>query len=95
MMLGSAVTFELPVLVFFLTLLHLVTPRFLMRNFRYVILGIALLAAVLSPSPNPLDMAIIGLPMLTLFFAGVFASYGLVRWRERAERRSDKMGRTR
>jgi sec-independent protein translocase protein TatC len=81
-MLGSALTFELPVLVFFLTLLRIVSPASLLRNFRYAILAIAVLAAVVTPSPNPVDMAMIAVPMTALFFLGVFASYLLVLRRE-------------
>jgi sec-independent protein translocase protein TatC len=81
-MLGSALTFELPVLVFFLTLLRIVSPAFLMRNFRYAILAIVLVAALVTPSPNPFDMAMVAVPMALLFFLGLLASCLLVRHRE-------------
>lgn len=80
--LGSAVAFELPVVVFFLTLLHITTPSFLMRNARYAVISIAILAAGLSPSTNAFDMAVLFVPMLLLYFLGVFASYVLVLRRE-------------
>jgi len=77
-MLGSALAFELPVVIFFLTLFRMTSPAFLMRNFRYAILGIALVAAIATPSPNPVDMALIAVPMVLLFLVGVLASYVLV-----------------
>ena len=49
-MLGVALVFELPVAIFFLTLLHLASPRFLMRHSRYAILAIVILAAVITPA---------------------------------------------
>ena len=81
-MLGTAVAFELPAAVFFLTLLRIVTPGFLMRNSRYAILAIAILAAVVTPSPNVLDLVVFFVPMALLYFLGVFASYLLVLRRE-------------
>jgi sec-independent protein translocase protein TatC len=80
--LGSALSFELPVVVFFLTLVRLMSPAFLLRNFRYAIIGIFVLAAGVTPSTNPVDMAMIGVPMVGLFFLGVFASHLLVLKRE-------------
>ncbi len=81
-MLGVGAVFELPILVFFLTLLHIVTPAFLMRNSRYAILAIVILAAVITPTPDIFNLMMFVVPMLVLFFIGVFASYLLVLHRE-------------
>lgn len=80
--LGVALIFELPVLVFFLTLLRIVTPKFLMQHSRYAILGITVLAAVVTPTPDALNMTLVATPMIVLYFLGVFASYLLVLRRE-------------
>ncbi len=80
--LGIAVIFELPVLIFFLTLLHIVTPSFLLRNSRYAILLITILAAIITPTPDAVNLAIFAVPMIGLYFIGVFASYLLVLKRE-------------
>ncbi|MEI9812952.1 MAG: twin-arginine translocase subunit TatC [Acidobacteriota bacterium] len=68
--------------VFFLTLLRITTPGFLIRNSRYAILGIVILAAVVTPTPDPVNLALFSIPMILLFFLGVFASYLLVLHRE-------------
>jgi sec-independent protein translocase protein TatC len=81
--LGVGLVFELPVLLFFLTLIRVVTPAFLMRNVRYAILGITVLAAVVTPTPDIFNMAMFATPMYILFFIGVFASYLLVLHREK------------
>ncbi len=81
-MLGVGLVFELPVLVFFLTLLRIVSPAFLMRNSRYAILIIVVLAAVVTPTPDVFNLMMFVVPMLVLFFVGVFASYLLVLHRE-------------
>jgi sec-independent protein translocase protein TatC len=80
--LGVAVVFEMPVVIFFLTLLRLASPRFLVRHSRYAILGIVILAAVITPTPDVFNMMLFAVPMCLLFFIGVLASYMLVLKRE-------------
>ena len=80
--LGVAVVFELPVLIFFLTLLRLASPRFLLKHSRYAILLITIAAAIITPTPDVVNLAIFATPMILLYFAGVFASYLLVLSRE-------------
>ena len=80
--LGVALVFELPVLIFFLTLLHIASPRFLMRHSRYAILAITVCAAIITPTPDAVNLTIFAAPMVLLYFAGVFASYLLVLKRE-------------
>ena len=81
--LGIALVFELPVLIFFLTLLHVASPSFLIRNSRYAILAIFILAAIITPTPDVFNLMLFATPMCLLFFVGVFASYLLVLHREK------------
>lgn len=80
--LGVGLVFEMPVIIFFLTLLRLASPRFLLRHSRYAILAITVIAAVVTPTPDAFNMMIFAVPMVMLFFVGVFASYLLVIKRE-------------
>jgi sec-independent protein translocase protein TatC len=80
--LGVGVVFELPVIIFFLTLLRIVTPGFLIRHSRYAILIIFIIAAVVTPTPDAFNMMLFAVPMCGLFYVGVFASYLLVLRRE-------------
>jgi sec-independent protein translocase protein TatC len=80
--LGIGLVFEMPVIIFFLTLLRLASPRFLIRHSRYAILAITVLAAIVTPTPDVFNMMIFAVPMVMLFFVGVFASYLLVIRRE-------------
>jgi sec-independent protein translocase protein TatC len=81
-MLGISVIFELPVLIFFLTLIRVASPSFLLRHSRYAILAIVILAAVITPSPDAFDLTLFAVPMILLYFLGVFLSYLLVLRRE-------------
>ena len=55
---------------------------FLIRHSRYAILGIFLLAAIITPTPDVFNLMIFATPMVALFYVGVFASYILVLERE-------------
>jgi sec-independent protein translocase protein TatC len=81
--LGVGLVFELPVLIFFLTLLRIVTPAFLLKHSRYAILIIFILAAVITPTPDAFNMMLFALPMCLLFYVGIFAGYLLVLHREK------------
>lgn len=80
--LGVGLVFEMPVVIFFLTLLRLASPRFLVRHSRYAILAITIIAAVVTPTPDVFNMMIFAVPMVALYFVGLFASYLLVLRRE-------------
>jgi sec-independent protein translocase protein TatC len=80
--LGVALVFELPVVIFLLTLLRILSPRFLIRHSRYAILIIVIAAAIITPTPDVFNLMLFAIPMCALYFVGVFASYLLVLKRE-------------
>lgn len=67
MMLAMGVVFQLPTLVFFLAKLGLVTPKFLIKNIKYAILIIFIVAAVLTPSADPVTQTAMAVPMMVLY----------------------------
>ncbi|MGH9590244.1 MAG: twin-arginine translocase subunit TatC [Terracidiphilus sp.] len=69
--LGLGISFELPILIFFLSLFGIVSPRFLWKNIRYAILAVFLVAAIITPSPDPWTMCIYAIPMLSLYLIGI------------------------
>jgi sec-independent protein translocase protein TatC len=73
--LGLGISFELPILIFFLALFGIVDAKFLLRHFRYAILAIFLIAAIICPSPEPTAMCLFALPMLGLYFLGVAIAF--------------------
>ena len=81
-LLGLGLVFELPVLIFFLSLFGIVTPQFLIRNFRYALLVITILAAVLTPTPDALTMILFMSVLVALYFIGVAVSWVVVRRRK-------------
>ena len=83
--LGLGIVFQMPVLIFFLTLLRIVDPTFLLGNVRYAILIIFVIAAVVTPTPDVFNMILFAAPMILLFYVGIGASFLLVMKRKRGK----------
>jgi len=69
--LGLGLMFELPTVIVVLARLGLVTPRFLLRNVRYAIVLIFVAAAIITPTPDVVNLCIFALPTIALYFLGV------------------------
>jgi sec-independent protein translocase protein TatC len=78
-MAGIGVIFEMPVIVYILSLFGLVTPKFLLKNFNYAMLIITIAAAALCPTPDATTMIIFMIPMVALYFVSVAVSWFVVR----------------
>lgn len=68
---GFGLTFELPLILALLSYIRVVNAAFLTRNRRYAILLIAIVAAVVTPTPDVFNMALMGVPLYLLFEIGV------------------------
>lgn len=71
LILACAVTFQLPTLVLFLARMGMITARFMLRNFKYALMIILILAAVLSPDGGGVGMVAIAGPVVLLYFFSV------------------------
>ena len=69
--LGFGLIFEMPILVFFLALMRVITARWMCRNFRYSILGIFVVAAVITPTADILNMCLFAAPMVALYAVSI------------------------
>src|SRR6201987_3428708 len=63
---GMGLVFELPILVFFLALMGIINARWMWRNLRYSVLVIFVIAAIVTPTPDILNMCIFASPMIGL-----------------------------
>jgi sec-independent protein translocase protein TatC len=75
MILAFGVTFELPVFTFFLVRLGIWDYRFMLRSFRYAIVAIFIIAAVLTPTPDVINQSLLALPMLLLYVISIGVAY--------------------
>ena len=83
---GFGLTFELPLILALLSYLRVVKAAFLTRNRRYAILLIAIAAAVITPTPDVFNMALMGGPLYILFEIGVIVVKIIERKRAQTER---------
>lgn len=72
---GLGLCFETPILVFFLARLGLVTERFLLAKFKYAILIIFIIAAVITPTPDVMTQCVFALPMIVLYLIGIAVAW--------------------
>lgn len=71
---GCGALFELPVLVYFLTRIGILTPDFMKKYRRHAIVVILIASALLTPSPDMLSQVIVGLPILLLYEISISVS---------------------
>jgi sec-independent protein translocase protein TatC len=69
------VVFQMPTLVFFLAKMGLVSARFLWAQFKYAILVIFIIAAVVTPSGDPYNQTILALPMIGLYILSILIAW--------------------
>ena len=75
LMLGIGLTFQLPVLMFVLARLGIVSAGFLIRNFKYAVLLIFIFAAVITPDASPVTQVMVGGPMVVLYGVGIAVAW--------------------
>jgi sec-independent protein translocase protein TatC len=87
--LGMGLIFEMPILVFFLSLMGIVSAGFMWKNFRYSILVIFIIAAIVTPTTDILNMCIFAAPMIALYAFSIGVAW-LVHPKQRAARKDKK-----
>jgi sec-independent protein translocase protein TatC len=88
-MIGMGVIFELPILVFFLALMGIVNAGWMWRNLRYSILVIFIIAAIITPTTDILNMCIFAAPMVALYILSIGIAW-MVHPKQRKARRARK-----
>ena len=67
MMLGAGLIFEMPMVSFILARFNIITAKMLRKYWRHAIVAILILAAVLTPSPDPINQMIFATPLFILY----------------------------
>jgi sec-independent protein translocase protein TatC len=68
---GLGIVFEMPILVFFLALMGILTAGWMWRNLRYSILVIFIIAAIVTPTTDIMNMCIFAAPMIILYLVSI------------------------
>jgi len=90
MLLGFGLTFELPVVTFFLARTGAVTHHTLIHWFRYAFVGIFIIAAVLTPGPDVASQTLMAAPLLLLYLLSIGVAYFFARRRDPAAGTPDR-----
>jgi sec-independent protein translocase protein TatC len=75
LILGLGLCFEMPILVFFLARLGIVSERWLLAKFKYAVLIIFIIAAVITPTPDVATQCVFALPMIALYLLGILIAW--------------------
>ncbi|MFZ9565729.1 MAG: twin-arginine translocase subunit TatC, partial [Ilumatobacteraceae bacterium] len=75
MMAAFGIGFEFPVLLVFLQLVGVLRPRQLVEGWRVAIMVIVVLAAVITPSGDPVTLALLSVPLVLFYFIAIFIGY--------------------
>ncbi len=89
--LGMGLIFEMPILIFFLALMGIVSAGFMWKHFRYAILLIFVVAAIVTPTPDILSMCIFAAPMVGLYVASIGIAW-MVHPKQRRAREEKRSG---
>ena len=81
MMLAFGVAFLSPVLLVFLQLVSVVTPKTLIKQWRYAVMGIFVAAAAITPSGDPISLMALAIPLTVLYLIAVLVGWLLTRRR--------------
>ncbi|MEK7823567.1 MAG: twin-arginine translocase subunit TatC [Candidatus Eisenbacteria bacterium] len=88
--LACGLVFQLPLVTMTLTAMGLVTPSFLLRQWRYAIVAAFLVTAIITPGDVITAQIVMGIPMTGLYFVSVGLSYLVARRKRRAEEAAEE-----
>lgn len=89
-LLGIAAVFELPTLVFFLSKIGLITSRWMIKNFKYAVLGVFVIAAIITPTPDMVTQSIVAVPMLALYGLSILIAFFVGRKKEKKRKKTEE-----
>ena len=82
---GSGIIFELPIIIFILSKLGIMTPAFMRSSRRYAAVIILIIAAVVTPTPDLVTMLTVSFPLFLLYEASIYVSAQVERRKKKAE----------
>jgi sec-independent protein translocase protein TatC len=71
-MIAAGIVFELPMVSFFLARIGILSPAFMRKYRKHAIVGILVLAGILTPSPDITSQLLLGVPLLILYEVSIF-----------------------
>jgi len=71
---GTGIIFELPVVIYILSLFGVMTPKFMRASRRYAVVVILIIAAIVTPTPDIITMMVVAFPLFLLYELSIFIS---------------------
>ena len=90
MLLGVSILFELPVLIYFLTKIGLITPEFLKKYRKHALVVVLILAAIITP-PDIASQVIVAIPILILYEVGIKVSKRVIKKQQKDAQKSPRV----
>jgi sec-independent protein translocase protein TatC len=90
--LGLGIIFEMPILVFFLALMGVISAGWMWRNLRYSILVIFIIAAIVTPTTDILNMCLFAAPMVVLYVLSILIAWLVSPSRRQARKEAEAAG---
>ena len=84
-LLGLGLVFQIPIVVFVLSRIGIVTPGFLLRQFKFAVLGAFIISAVITPTADIVNQTLLAVPMMGLYLLGVLIAFLFGRKRKKPE----------
>ncbi len=91
-LLGISLVFELPTLVYFLSQFGILTAGWMIRNFKYAVLAIFVIAAVITPTPDWVTQSIVAGPMIALYGLSILIALLVGRGKKKRQRQESEGG---
>ena len=95
LMFWIGISFEFPLLIYVLTAVGLIKPKILAQQWRLAIVIIAILAAAITPTVDPINMGLVMAPMSLLYFISIGLSFlayrGRIRGKEDKQRQQEDL----
>ena len=85
MLIGFGLIFEMPILIAFLSLFGLVSSKFLLKNFKYAVLILVIIAALLSRTGDPVNLTIWSVPMILLYLVSIGVAFVIEKIKRKKE----------
>jgi sec-independent protein translocase protein TatC len=88
--LGSGIIFELPIIIYVLSTLGIMTPKLMRTSRRYAIVIILIIAAIVTPTPDALTMTVVAIPLYILFETSILVAARVERRKLKREQEEAK-----
>jgi sec-independent protein translocase protein TatC len=90
LLIGVSIIFELPLVIYFLTKIGLLTPQFLQKYRKHSLVIVLIIAAIITP-PDIASQIIVSIPIMILYEIGILVSHRVIKNQEKNAQKSPRV----